>query len=291
MPAHAPPRLHNKSTHRQYHARAHLVFPQQERTEGRFLARIATIDPVPLAAGSVAQVHRATLVDGREIVLKVQRPGSRLEIELDELLISLWARTTQWLVPSLRPLDLVGVVDEFGVMLRSQLDFRSEAAHNRRFARNFARLPGVRVPRLEDDMVTERVLGMEYIRIHGEAAGAPAAAAAAREGEAGTGGGGGDGSICGCGRCRREQASRGAAPRRAVAVRRAYVPTQPLEPRACVAAMVHVSHRFDIGKEECALLQVVCRSMTVACCRIWSRMWRCIEHHCTCCSLATQPKQ
>jgi ubiquinone biosynthesis protein len=110
------------------------------------LARIATIDPVPLAAGSVAQVHRATLVDGREIVLKVQRPGSRLEIELDELLISLWARTTQWLVPSLRPLDLVGVVDEFGVMLRSQLDFRSEAAHNRRFARNFARLPGVRVP-------------------------------------------------------------------------------------------------------------------------------------------------
>jgi ubiquinone biosynthesis protein len=128
------------------------------------LARIATIDPVPLAAGSVAQVHRATLVDGREIVLKVQRPGSRLEIELDELLIALWARTTQWLVPSLRPLDLVGVVDEFGVMLRSQLDFRSEAEHNRRFARNFARLPGARVPRLEDDMVTERVLGMEYIR-------------------------------------------------------------------------------------------------------------------------------
>ena len=42
-----------------------------------------------------------------------------------------------------------GVVDEFGAMLRSQLDFRAEAEHNRRFARNFARLPGVRVPRLQ----------------------------------------------------------------------------------------------------------------------------------------------
>jgi ubiquinone biosynthesis protein len=125
-------------------------------------ARIARIDPVPVAAASVAQVHQAWLDDGHKVALKVQRPEAKWQIERDFAILSFGARLFDK-IPALRLLSLPDAVDRFGAALRAQLDFLVEAQNNRRFAKNFERVQGVDVPELIDELCTRRVLGMEFI--------------------------------------------------------------------------------------------------------------------------------
>jgi ubiquinone biosynthesis protein len=117
----------------------------------------------PLAAASVAQVHAGVLAGGERVAIKIQRPEARAQIERDLVLLRLGAR---WLdaVPSLRLLSLPGAIERFGAALRDQLDFRKEAANNRRLAHNFRREKKVRVPALHDALCTDRVLTMELAR-------------------------------------------------------------------------------------------------------------------------------
>lgn len=122
-----------------------------------------TLDPEPLAAASVAQVHRATMEDGREVAVKIQRPAARSQIERDLAVLGAVVRVLD-LHPDLQLLSLPGSIDNFGDALRDQLDFRKEAANNRRFAHNFRRETKVHVPALVDAMSTDRVLTMELIR-------------------------------------------------------------------------------------------------------------------------------
>lgn len=130
--------------------------------EGPSRSRIVSIDAEPLAAASVAQVHAATLDTGERIALKVQRPGAAAQIDRDLRLMELGAALVD-MIPSAHLLSLPGAVRHFGAALRGQLDFRLEAANNRRFAVNFADQELVGVPRLVDDLCTERVLAMELV--------------------------------------------------------------------------------------------------------------------------------
>ena len=125
-------------------------------------ARLVSIEETPLAAASVAQVHRAVLDDGSKIALKVQRPLARPQVERDLVLLMMGAKLVS-LAPSIRLLSLPGAVARFGEAMRAQLDFRLEAANNRRFAENFADDDHIAVPKLYDELCTERVLGMEFI--------------------------------------------------------------------------------------------------------------------------------
>jgi len=124
--------------------------------------RIAHIEREPVAAASVAQVHEGRLATGERVALKIQRPEARSQIERDLAILSMGA-TVLDVIPSIRLLSLPGAVERFGKALGDQLDFRLEAANNRRLAKNFEGFKGVKVPFLYDDLCTERVLVMEFI--------------------------------------------------------------------------------------------------------------------------------
>ncbi len=140
----------------------HVIERVLEEDLGTSRARIRSVDPRPVAAASVAQVHRAVLEDGREVALKVQRPAARAQIERDFAILRLGARAVD-LLPTMRPLSLPGAVVRFGEALRAQLDFVVEARNNRRFAENFRDVDGVDVPGLFEDLCTPRVLAMEFV--------------------------------------------------------------------------------------------------------------------------------
>lgn len=120
------------------------------------------LDPEPLAAASVAQVHAATLANGTRVAVKVQRPTARAQIERDLVLLGAAARVLD-LHPDLALLSLPGAVENFGCALHDQLDFEKEASNNRRFARNFRRERKVRFPALFDRLCTAQVLVMELV--------------------------------------------------------------------------------------------------------------------------------
>jgi len=127
-------------------------------TRGRF----REIDREPVAAASVAQVHRGKLDDGTVVAIKVQRPEAAAQIEGDLLLLALGSRLVD-LLPGMRYLSFPGAVERFGEALRAQLDFRREADNNRRLAANFAGDVKVGVPALHEDLCSRRVLTMEFI--------------------------------------------------------------------------------------------------------------------------------
>jgi ubiquinone biosynthesis protein len=123
----------------------------------------ASFDQLPIASASVAQVHRATLLSGDEVAVKVRRPGLDDLVRFDLSIMRLFARAIA-LVPSLRLLAPVESVDEFGRAIRAQIDLRIEAANNARFAANFAGDPDVSFPQLFPALCSHRVLTMAFIQ-------------------------------------------------------------------------------------------------------------------------------
>lgn len=126
------------------------------------LARFREISDEPIAAASVAQVHRGVLDDGSVVAIKIQRPDIEAKVERDLALLRFGARLTR-MHPTLRLLNLEGSAERFAEAMKLQLDFESEARNNRRFAENIADLEGVCVPELYPELSTRRVLTMEFI--------------------------------------------------------------------------------------------------------------------------------
>ncbi|RMG15532.1 MAG: hypothetical protein D6731_08190 [Planctomycetota bacterium] len=118
----------------------------------------------PLAAASIAQVHRARLRDGREVVLKIQRPNLDRLLESDLALLHWLAQVAAERLPEMRRYDPVGLVAEFKKSLLREIDFEIEAYHIRRFARCFADDPNIYVPEVIDECTTSKILCEEFIR-------------------------------------------------------------------------------------------------------------------------------
>jgi ubiquinone biosynthesis protein len=137
-----------------------------EKSFGSPLAGVfASFDPVPLAAASIAQVHVATLLGGREVVVKVLRPGMREIIDLDLEVLDYLAELADEYWPEARRLRPVEVVKEYRKTILDELDLLREAGNAAQLRRNFAGSPLLYVPEVYWDYCRVDVMVME--RIHG----------------------------------------------------------------------------------------------------------------------------
>ena len=118
-----------------------------------------------LAAASIGQVHRAMLLDGDAVVVKVQRPYIEDSIAVDlEILLHL-AILAEKHLEELRVWRPSRIVAEFQRVIERELDYTTEAKHLERFAREFARDDTVYVPQVYRRLSTERVLTMEHVEV------------------------------------------------------------------------------------------------------------------------------
>ena len=122
------------------------------------------IETTPLGSASLAQVYAATLPDGSEVVVKVQRPGIRHTIDIDLEILRDIARLAQERTALGEIYDLVEIVDEFAFTLRGELDYIREARNAERLRHNMAPLGVVYIPRVYWEYTSERVIVMERIR-------------------------------------------------------------------------------------------------------------------------------
>jgi predicted unusual protein kinase regulating ubiquinone biosynthesis (AarF/ABC1/UbiB family) len=130
----------------------------------RMSKAFSEFDPAPIAAASLGQVHRARLRDGREVAVKVQRPGIKKTIaeDLDAL-----EQVADWIDEHTdfgRRHQLRGMLDEFRKSLVRELDYRREAQNLVTLGKKLEEFKLIVIPKPIDDYTTNRVLTMEYVR-------------------------------------------------------------------------------------------------------------------------------
>ncbi len=120
-------------------------------------------DPKPLAAASIGQVHRARLVSGEDVVVKVQRPGIENVIAVDLEILAHIAGLMEQYLEELQGHRPTAIVHEFARSLSREIDFSIELTNIQRFQRQFEGRRTIHVPCVHPQLSTDRILVMEYI--------------------------------------------------------------------------------------------------------------------------------
>ena len=124
----------------------------------------AKFEPVPFAAASTAQVHRATLHDGTLVAVKIQRPNIAHQMKADIGIMQnaarVLARSSEWA----KSVDLNGMIEQFGTGALNELDYTGEAFNAYRLGKGMESIPGVRVPTVYPSLCTSKILTMEFVR-------------------------------------------------------------------------------------------------------------------------------
>lgn len=123
----------------------------------------ASIESRAMASASIGQVHRARLLDGTEVAVKVQHPGVPKRVRVDLEILSGLAQLAER-IPELQPYRLGSTVTELQRMLRRELDFERELRNQEQFGRMFAEDNGVVIPRCFPEFSSTRVLTMEWLQ-------------------------------------------------------------------------------------------------------------------------------
>lgn len=135
-----------------------------EEETGRPIDEVfSRLDAEPIAAASIAQVYHGTLLGGHEVVVKVQRPGIREQIETDINILTVVASMMEKYIPESAFYNPSGMVDEFSRTVRKELDFTEEARNCIRFRKNFEKVGDVVIPKIYGEFTTDRILVMERI--------------------------------------------------------------------------------------------------------------------------------
>ncbi|MFC2031146.1 ABC1 kinase family protein [Chloroflexota bacterium] len=120
-------------------------------------------DDTPIASASIGQVHRAALDDGREVAVKVQRPGIEDEVEADLDLFQRQARFLEKRSETMRDYNVVAIEEELARSLREELDYQIEGRNAERLRNNLASDPQIKVPLIHWNLTSRRVITMEYL--------------------------------------------------------------------------------------------------------------------------------
>jgi ubiquinone biosynthesis protein len=140
------------------------VYRQIEQALGKKAEELFQhIDEAPLAAASIAQVHRAVTHEGERVVVKVQRPGITERIRADLSVLQSLARMLEAVVEETGVYTPTGIVEEFDRAIHEELDFLHEAANIRAFQATHADRPTVRIPRVHDALSSRTVLTLEFL--------------------------------------------------------------------------------------------------------------------------------
>ncbi|MBM9466909.1 ABC1 kinase family protein [Nakamurella leprariae] len=162
-----PPGLVEELSHLQARVRPFPVEDVLEEIEDELRAPVAELfpafDPVPLAAASIGQIHSARLPDGRDVVVKVRRPGVEINVARDTAVLRWVSKVAVRRSAAARQLGLVQLADEVVSSLRRELDFVHEAANGRAFRDTLPPVPGVQVPAVVETVSTTGVLVLERV--------------------------------------------------------------------------------------------------------------------------------
>lgn len=123
----------------------------------------ATLETTPYAAASTAQVHRATLADGQQVVVKVQRPDIVIKVRIDLNIMRDVIRTVEQRIAYARNNDFSGILNEFAENVLRELDYDNESYNARRLMHNMAGIENVHIPTVYNAYSTARVLTMEFV--------------------------------------------------------------------------------------------------------------------------------
>jgi len=143
---------------------AEVVAVMEEELKVPWEDVFASIEPDPLASGTIAQVHRATLVGGERVVVKVQRPTAETEIRQDLGLLERFAEKAAGRAAFQQVVDVPAIIDHLSSSLVRELDFRHEAANIERMRRVLAPFDRLAVPEVYTDLSTGRLLVLQEIQ-------------------------------------------------------------------------------------------------------------------------------
>jgi predicted unusual protein kinase regulating ubiquinone biosynthesis (AarF/ABC1/UbiB family) len=132
----------------------------EEDLEGPISEVFASFEEEPIAAASIGQVYRATLLDGREVAVKVQYPGVATAVRADMQNLDMIMRLLKRMTPGM---DVKAITEEIRERIVEELDYELEAQNQRSLARIFAGHPFIVVPEVIGSLSRERVLVSEFV--------------------------------------------------------------------------------------------------------------------------------